>query len=883
MKHLNSLLLFLGSAVGGVLLFSLLPVHDIQIMSTERAQHTALKAERQSDARAGRAGDNPNLDYYIIPRTWNSDRSISQGLNEAIAMQSFQKSMRKQALGATWTFVGPSNIAGRVRVVKYHPTNPDIMYAGSASGGLFKSTNGGSSWMAMTDHLPTLAIGHMAFDPVDPETIYIGTGEGSFNWDRVYGDGVYRSTDGGITWTNLMPELVRDIDLAINQVVVHPDDPSMIFAAATFGGGTGALFRSTDKGDSWQAVLNGPARDVIIDPYMKNRVIVGFGYYHGRSSNGLYYSDSLGKRFTFNKIVTNLPQPDSIGRIVIDASPSEPGLIICVMSRAPRFNPTANQDFLGIFRSSDHGESWEKLPSSTQTNMREFLRAQGDYNLHIRFHPTNPDYVFVGGIEWWRSANRGDSFSRITNRDGATNSSWVDMHYISFKPDNPNVMAMSSDGGVFISRNALAATFTCEEANAGLACMQFYAMDVDRSNTHRVAGGTQDRRNNLGMATDPDGWKRLSWSGDGGYVAFDYTDPNIFYITSQYGNLARTTNGGTSFIRSINGLTRTDASGNYMFGFVTPFIMHPTLPKTIFLGGNRMYRTSNGMQNWTPISEDLTGATHSLSQIQDLSLCKSDPNVIYMVTGSSARAYRTSNAMADPSSVSYSRIDEGLPRVYLGRVTVHPTNPDIAYVGTAAFSNVSGVYKTTDGGNTWTHMRGGSEETSLPLIPVGAIAIYEKNTDIVFAGTDIGVYISYDAGENWAPYGDGLPNVVVDDLKITPDDIMYAATHGRGMWMTSIVLDSKDVPKPLVIALGQNYPNPFNPSTVIPFTLSQAEHARVRLYDSRGRLVRTLLDERRDAGEHTLQFDAGNLQSGVYIYELETPSQRQNRKMMLLR
>lgn len=883
MNFRSSISILAATAVLTVLVLDQIPTDERQLISSWRAQHKALKAERRADARAGRAGDNPNLDHYILPRTWNADRSISRGLQEAIALQSVQIGLRKSAFGMNWTFVGPSTIGGRVRVVKYHPTNPDIMYAGSASGGLFKSTNGGGSWRAMSDHLPTLAIGHMAFDPVNPDIIYIGTGEGSMNWDKVYGDGLYRSTDGGETWTNLMPGLVRDNDLAINHVEVHPDNPNLIFAAASFGGGTGALFRSTDAGASWQAVLNGPARDVLIDPHKRNRVIVGFGNYNGRSSNGLYYSDSLGTRFTFNKIVTNLPNPDSIGRVVLDASVSQPGLIMCAMSRAPKFAPTENEDFLGVFRSTDHGITWEKLASSTQANMRQVLRSQGDYNLHIRIHPTNPNVVFLGGIEWWRSTNSGDSFSRITNRDGATNSSWVDMHYISFHPQNPKIMAMSSDGGVFRTNDCLAASVICEELNSGLACMQFYAMDFDRRNTRRIAGGTQDRRNNLGNSNSPGGWRRLSWGGDGGYVAFDYTDSTIFYVTSQYGNLGRTTNGGNSFQGAISGLTRTDASGNYMFSFVTPFIMHPTEPKTLFLGGNKLYRTVNGMQSWTAISDDLTNATSSLAQIQDLAFCKSDPNVLYMVTGFSARAWKTTNAMAQAGSVTYTRIDAGLPPLYLGEVAVHPTNPDIAYVGTAAFSATTGVYKTTDGGNTWRHMKGGSEATSLPAIPVGGIAIYEKRPDVVFVGTDVGVYISEDGGENWTPYGTGLPNVVIDDLKITQDDILYAATHGRGMWMTSVVVNTPEVPKPLVMQLGQNYPNPFNPSSVIPFSLSHAGHARINLYDTDGRLVRTLLDEPREAGEHRIAINVNDLRSGVYIYELVSGRQKQTRKLMLLR
>ncbi len=873
------------AATAGALL---LTTHDmaldpLPVLSTARAQRIAEKREIREQLRSGGLHDVPHLERYFLPRLWNADRSISQGLREASALKQEQLSMRKASLSSQWSFVGPADIGGRIRVVKYHPTNGDILYAGSASGGLFKSSNGGSSWFPLTDHLPTLAIGHLAFDPVDPDIIYIGTGEGSINFDRVYGDGLYRSTDGGATWENMMKDLVRDGDFAINHVEVHPDNRDLIYVAATYGGGSGALFRSTDRGATWRAVLNGPARDVLIDPFKKNRVIVAFGAYNGRSSNGIYVSDSLGERFTFTKITQNLPAADSISNLVIDASRSTAGVIVCAMQRAPKFAPTENQDFLGVFRSTDHGSSWERMQSSTQNNMREALRSQGDYNLHIRIHPTNANTVFLGGIEWWRSVDGGNAFSRISSQNGANNSSWVDMHYIDFHPAQPNRMVMASDGGVFMTLDCTAASVFIEEINNGLATMQFYGMDYQRQNPRRVAGGTQDRRNNLGSSTNPLGWRRLSWGGDGGYVAFDHADTNVFYVSSQYANLAKTTNGGTNFRAATGGLTRTDGSGNNLFSFVAPFVMHPTRNSTLFIGGDRFYRTDDGATLWVPISPELTGGSGWSRQMQDIAICKTQPDVVYGVAGYAVRVFKSTNAMAAPASVTFTRVDNGLPSLFLSAVAVHPTNPDIAYVGTMAFSANSGVYKTTDGGTSWTFMGGASETTSLPRIPVGAIAIYDKRPDVIFAGTDVGVYVSYDAGLNWEPFGDGLPNVVIDDIKITEDDVIYAATHGRGMWMTSIVLSNDASRAPLTFALGQNYPNPFNPSTTIPLTLHKAGEVTLRVFDTRGKLLRILAQGRRDAGTHHLHFDASDLPAGSYLYELRANGERSVRKMALVK
>lgn len=889
---------FMLSALTAAVVFHFMP--DTDALSESRrvlrsqAQNVKaqLRAERRADVAEGRSSDQPNLDWYIIPRVFNSTKRISEGLRDA--MQERDRSIsalafRKQTLANTWTFIGPSNIAGRVRVVRYHPRNASIAFAGSASGGLFKSTDGGTSWKAMTDKLPTLAVGSLAFDPVDPDVMYMGTGEGSNNWDAVYGDGIYKSTDGGESWTNVMAGVIKDQDLAVNDVVVHPADRNMIYAATTYGGGSGALMRSTDGGAEWKAVLNGPARAVLVDRVNPDRIVVAFGYYNGRSSNGIYVSDQRGERFSFTKITANLPAPDSIGRVVMDASPVVPGTIIAAMQRAPKFAPTENQDFLGIFRSTDSGNSWVKLPSSTQTNMREVLRSQGDYNLYIRYHPTDQNIVFFGGINTWRSTDGGTSFRQVTTQTGAAGS-WVDHHSVDFSPTAPDVMLLSSDGGVFRTNDCRRASLAMDEVGTGLATMQFYSMNYDRRTPSRVAGGTQDRRNNIGDAASPQWRQLINWGGDGGWVAFDYQDENIFYVAYQYGRLGKTTNGGNSFTAIQQGLELRDANNNYLFSFVTPFVMHPTDRMTLFVGGNKIYRTSNGGAAWVPISADLTGTGSSLGQFQHLAFCRSNPDVLYGVTGYTSLAYRSTNAMAAAGSVTWTRIDAGLPNLYLGDVAVHPTNADIAYVGTAGFSPSSGVYKTTDGGSSWTFMKGASDETKLPDVPVGAIAIWEKNPDVVFVGTDIGVYVSDDGGLNWRPAGEGLPNVVIDDLRITDEDVVYAATHGRGMWMTTAVLSTKDEAarrRPLMFGLGQNYPNPVHGGsealqTTVPFTLAKAGRVTVSIYDAQGKLLRTALDEHREAGSQQAVVSASGLHPGAYFYELRSGSQREVRKMVVV-
>jgi len=849
------------------------------IRSAEKANAPAWLARIK-----GRGHSEPGVDWYIVPRTLSSDIPISKGLEAArmqmLAQERFM-AMQKTQFQNLWSCVGPFNTAGRSRVVVFDPVNPDIMYTGAASGGVWKTTDGGETWIPKTDHFTTLAVGHIAIDKNNHNIVFAGTGEGSDNWDRVYGDGLYKSTDAGETWTNIMTSRDVGSDECINKIALHPESSDTIFCALR-GSQSSGLYKTTNGGAKWTLALSGVARDVMIDPHQPNRVYAAIGKNYGEGGNGIYVSDRNGAAGTFKRADSLLPPGDSIGNLAIDISPSKPGYIVALISKSYNVNRTSDgyldsRDFLGLYISTDYGESWYRTPASDDPPLSRFLRSQGDYNLYVRFHPTDHRTIFIGGIHNWRSTDLGVSFSQVTDYD-----TWVDMHYGDFSPTDPNVMAVASDGGVYLTRNCTTTPIVWEEKGNRLATMQFYGMDFDKINTRRVAGGTQDRRNNLynGGATD---WVRLTYGGDGGYVAFDKDDPNTFYIASQYGNIARTKDGGSNFEWFGHGLGSTD---RYNFGFVTPFIMHPTNSKVLFLGGQKMYRLNGDA--WEEISESLTRDSSSFSAFQDLAICKNNPNVLWGVTGSNKRVFRTTNSMDERDSVKWEMVNgvsSRVPGLFLASIAVHPDSGDVAYVGTSEFTSRAGIYKTTDGGKSWIRMKGTTPEPTLPSMPIGAIAIYEPDPEIVFAGTDLGVYISRNGGRDWQPFNNGLPRVVVDDLKITDDGILYAATHGRGMWMTdiSLVAISKTDAAASGIALEQNYPNPFNPSTSISYTLPVRGNVALQVFNIEGKLVATIVDAVQEAGTHRAVFNAGRLPGGTYFYRLTTPSGSRTRKMILMK
>ncbi len=906
MKHINTLLrlvllalpvLIVTTTTGLFLDSELDPIRQAREAAEMKKETRARNRKAFPDERhdAG-AVAHPNRDYYIFPRTFNTSVPISQGVLAAMAHRDGQLralALRKAAIDNAWTCVGPFNSAGRMRVVRYHPTNPDILYAGAASGGVWKSTNNGASWEPLTDNFPTLAIGHIAIDPRNPETVYAGTGEGTNNADAVYGTGLYKTTDGGATWKNCnIP--VSTQDQCVNYVELHPAGADTVFAAMSFGSASGALYKSLNGGATWAKVIDGPARSVLVDRAKPNRVIVAMGYYNGTSTNGIYVSDRNGDRYSFTKVSTNLPPADSIGRIVMDASPSNPGAIMCIMVTSSKRAASSggaypgDLDLLGIFRSTNSGDSWERMPASNNVSVKGFMRAQGDYNCFVRFHPTNHNIVYMGGIETWRSTDFGVTWTKVSNQNDAMYSTWVDMHWGEFNPVNPNQMMVCGDGGIYRTNNSTDGKPTWQEMATGLATFQFYGISVDASTPKRVLGGTQDRRNNIGQVGNSN-WTRLTWGGDGGYTCFDHKLPQTYYVESQYGNIARTDNNGGSFKGITTGLERgTDNSS--LMSFVAPFLMHPTDNRTLFIAGHKVYRTGNQGGQWLPISEDLTKGTYWTRQFQDLSICTQNPNVLWGVTGSTGVVFRSENVMALADNVTWANVNgtdvsQKIPALFLNAIAAHPSDPKTAYVGTSAFDPKSGVYKTTDAGATWKFMSGSTPQTSLPKVPVGAIAVWERNPEVVFVGTDVGVYVSTDGGANWRPFGEGLPTVVIDDLKITPDDILFAGTHGRGAWMASaiITVDAEAQPTARTFTLGRNYPNPVASTTTLPFTIIERTHVRLAVYDASGRCVQTLVDDVRMPGDHLVQLDAARLQPGVYFYRLETGTERMTRKLAIVR
>jgi len=740
--------------------------------------------------------------------------------------------------GITWTNIGPTsgfyfsygNISSRITTIKYDPTTPSIVYLGAAFGGVWKSTNSGLDWTSKTHGEASLASGSLAIDPTNTSIIYLGTGEATYSAASYYGRGLLKSTDGGNTWTNYttgLPSLSF-----FSRLVIRPNNPNELLAALgnrTSLGVSGGLYRSSDGGVNWSLLASGRADDVIFTPSGDTAYALGSGIGYRVSTDG-------GQTFNTASALTMRTR----NHIAIAQSSSN------ILFSAHHSSTIGIQ----VFKSTDAGATFSQVSVGT-----DFNGGQAWYDFYVHVSPFDPNYVYVGSIDIWRSTNGGTSFQNITNGYSGGNVH-VDQHNVEFHPTDPNQMFCVNDGGVWHSTNR---GTTWANRNATLTLTQFYRMTSDPTNYAHLAGGTQD--NGTQRTTGSINWA-AAFGGDGGEVCFHAQDPMTVLGETQNNGVYRSLNGGANWSPAETGLT---GSGTW----VAPIISHPDSIAILYTARSQVFKTTNSAASWFPISSGTSGT------IREMAISKSSPSIMYATAG--AQVYRSSNGGSNFSSVTI-----GLPNRTITSIYVHPDSPNVALVTFSGFG-AGKVYKTTDGGSTWTNISG-----NLPDTPINDILIYYPGTptSTYLVATDVGVFITNDFGANWSELADGLPNTVAIHLDYNESgNKIRVGTHGRGVYETSIVTGvinySNAVPKEH--RLFQNYPNPFNPTTNIRYAVPERGHVSLAVYDALGREVSRLVDESQAPGTYTATWDARNMASGVYYYRLTAGGFAGTKKLLLVR
>lgn len=731
-----------------ILATALLPLCNTLHAANARAASIGTVDQANSQLQATFSAENAPGWMQAKRMEWfYAQRAFPSGNIPASArMNAWQEKQRasRQTLDETWTSLGPTSLAGRALSIAWHPTNTNVIYVGSASGGLWKSTNGGTNWLPLTDNLPSLAVGAIALDPANPNIVYVGTGEGAFNVDAVYGAGIFKSTDGGTTWNATGMSWEQFQGRAVNRIIVHPTNSQIIWAATNIANG-GGVFKSTDGGANWTLYLEGDARDLAIRTDSVNVLYAALGYPWGGSDNGIYRSSNGG--LTWAALTSGLPSSSLMGRIALSHGGGQ------TMYAGISQTITAGAALLGIYKTTNGGASW-----TLQASSPDLYGGQGWYNITCEVHPTNSAIAYSSGMDCYKSTDSGVSWTQKTFGSYSPASpqyAHSSHHALAFKPDDPNTIVAATDGGLFKSTNG---GDTWTRLNNGLATFQFYATGNDLQNANLLYGGAQDN----GSSKYAGGTWIVLYGGDGGYCNVDFTNTNILYAETQQGAHFKSTDGGASFAAIQNGITGNGA-------WVTPVVMDPANPNVLYTGTSVVYKTDDGGTDWTAISPALSN-----NNISTIALAPSNPLVIYIGYENGGLIWKTTNGGTNWTSIS-----SGLPMAYVTRLAVHPTDANTVYATFSGYG-IEHVWKSTTGGAAWTDITG-----NLPDVPCNVIVIDPYTPTKLYLGTDLGVYTSLDAGSSWTDFSNGLPNVVVDDLTLHPaTGMIRAATHGRGLWQT---------------------------------------------------------------------------------------------------
>lgn len=764
-----------------------------------------------------------------------------------------------------WEFLGPLNTGGRITDAAISPDNNDHLYVTTAVGGVFRTFDKGQNWEPIFDDIAVPSIGNIAIAPSNAQRIYIGTGEanGSATSGAFLGNGVYRSDDGGDSWT----ETGLEDSNHIGRIVVDPQDQDRVFAAATgilYGkNDERGIYRTTNGGDDWEQVLfvtdSTAAIDIVMNPIntdtlfaaMWERTRKPYQRDYAGVSSAVHRSVDGGD--TWEVLTNGLPvSDDQTGRIGLAISESNPNTVYARYTT----NEITNT-FDGVYKSTDSGNSWTLISNGTVSGVDASF---GWYFGNIRVHPDDEDELYILGQLLFRTQNGGASWQSV-------NGMHVDHHAMDFSRTDSDFILAGNDGGAYISENR-GVTWT---KFLNLPITQFYNIEVDFTEPINVFGGTQDN-NTIRKTATTDNWFSV-WGGDGFHVNVDPSDNSFAYAESQFGNLARSTDGGFSFSSALNGINPSDRNN-----WNTPVILSPFNPEIVYYGSNRLYQSTNRAVNWSAISGDLTDGLHpsgslSFGTLTAIAASYLNANTVY--TGSDDGNV---NVTFD-GGTTWENISNGLPDRYITSLAISPEDDQTLYVTLSGFTNLDytpHVFKTIDGGQTWSDL-----SSNLPNIPANdLIIIPHQGGELLILATDMNVWYSEDDGSTWDILGNDLPPTIIRDLKYhAPTQTLYAGTFGRSIHqidLSNLVLSVEDVQESTVNT--RVFPNPIIDQFTVQHTLNGA--GSITLYDVTGQKVKTLFNGNLETTQNA-SYSRDNLSTGVYLIQLKSSDKTISKKLIV--
>ena len=850
--------------------------------------------------------------------TTATERSAAWVAHQSLAQASWFR-------GLAWRAAGPVKIGARIEAIAIPPGNTGTIYAGVGSGNLWKTINNGLTWRPIFEHESAFAIGDVAVSRSKPDVVWVGTGEAQPRYaGYAYpGTGVFKSVNGGETWTNMGLAETHHI----GKVIIHPSNPNVVYVAAMgrqwSANRERGVFRTTDGGAHWEHVLyvndSTGVIDLAMDPADPNTLYAWAWQIEAGTRGGLFKSMDGGRSW---RHITRVLPGGLLGRAGIDIAASSPNVLyIYLDNRAP--TSVKGRPHVGgeVYRSSDHGEHWQKV------NTEDLYGVFGAYGWKfsdVRVDPRNAKHLYVLGNSGFESFDGGATWRRIGARilrlhETQGRALHLDHHELVIDPANPDRLLLGNDGGLFMSYDAGASWLHVNN----IPVAQMYFVGTDDKQPYRIFAGTQDNAAIYGPSTAslddavPDPWRSVyldRWTGGDSYVTLlDPTDDRYVYYEHQNGNMMRMDLTGGS-VMSGGPATEDiepklpDGEPPLRFSWYTPFFISPHDPKTLYAGANRVMKTTDRGRTWMAVSPDLgdaPGADRSLAPTGAFTMLSESVRSRGLLAGGTeaGRLWLTTD-----DGAQWRRIDAGLPRKWVSRVTLSAHDAARLYVSMTGFRENDTrpyVFASSDTGRTWR-----SIAANLPFESINVIKEDPLDEDILYVGTDLGVYVSRDRGARWESLSATLPSTPVQDLTIqSRENELVIGTYGRGAWILDLVpiRDRSAIPQsqrlrlfPIRRVVSEYYPWETVPGDRRGRTVARLQvasvvggSATVTVADSTGRVVRRMaasvtpgvstlvwdMQEEREpgglrdarAGRYTIEVRVGSAQTSGEVQVLADP------------
>lgn len=821
------------------------------------------------------SGAGLSLENWSFERSYPGTSIATKSFQTAFQQHRAQLLQKSGSRTGEWESLGPENIGGRTLCLAFHPTDPNIIYAGSAGAGLWKTTTQGvgrTAWQQVPTSFPVLAVAAIAIDPTNPDHMLIGTGEtygvgfarpGTENrlTRGTYGIGILQTNDGGQSWTQVL-DFDQDQILGVQDLAINPSNTLEVYAATTLG-----VYKSVDGGNEWNLIfIKSNCIDLEIDPTNSEVLYVSHGNLNfslNAAHSGIYKSTNGGESFT-ELVHPNLPAAWS-GNAKLSIDPSQSNVVYAAIQDA-FYNQSATPP-RGLFKSTDAGVNWQSI------NQQDIARFQGWYSHDIAISPTDSTELYKVGIDAWKSINGGILFNKRSNWaawsfgqvsvdsvEGLPSYVHADIHAVYYHPLQPDKVFFATDGGVFSTSDG-GASFTTH--NGGLQTTQFYAnMASSSTNPDFCIGGTQD--NSTYIYRGEPSWYRVI-GGDGMSSAISQQNDQVVFGSAQRLYLVKSVDGGENFTNASPDLVTGDRAA-----FSAPYEIAPADNDIMYAGTRYLYRSTNAAATWTATT---TQTIDGLNFLVKIGISPQDPDIVLVATApdpfsgnGSAKILKSTDG-----GQSFSQMT-GLPDRVCKDITFDPTDDQVVYLAFSGFGT-DHVYKTIDGGANWF-----SSSMGLPDVPTNTVAIDPLNTDDIYVGNDLGVYYSSDAGLHWENFSEALPDAtMVMDLNISPANRkLRIATHGRGIYQRDFVSMPLPVKEnPIAGALLRVFPNPATQWVSMHLKLASAvANSRIRLVSMSGQVVAQLHQGALSAGSNQIQWEVDpSLAKGQYYIQFEVNGQ----------